>query len=100
MSPSSPMSPVRARNAKSWPAYIKLDQTDNLLNPTTGYRAQLSVTPAHTFSGSHLTFATNLLSGSTYWALGAEQRAILAGKLALGSLDGAALSQRPFHQRV
>lgn len=82
------------------PAYINLDQTDNLLNPTTGYRAQLGVTPAHTFSGSHLTFVTNLLSGSTYWALGAEQRAILAGKLALGSLDGAPLAQLPADQRV
>src|SRR5712671_6037355 len=82
------------------PAYIKLDQTDNLLNPTTGYRAQLSVTPARTFSGSRLTFATNLLAGSTYWALGDEQRAILAGKLALGSLDGAPLFQLPADQRI
>jgi hypothetical protein len=30
------------------PVYIKLDATDNLLNPTTGYRAQIAVTPAHT----------------------------------------------------
>ena len=82
------------------PAYIKLDSTDNLLNPTTGYRAQLSVTPAHTFSGSNLTFVTSLISGSTYWALGAEERAILAGKLALGSLDGAPLSQLPSDQRI
>jgi len=82
------------------PAYLKLDHTDNLLNPTTGYRAQLSLTPAHTFSGSHLTFATNLLSGSTYWALGAEDRAILAGKIAFGSLDGASLSQLPSDQRI
>src|SRR6516164_11468730 len=78
----------------------KLDTTDNLLNPTTGYRAQLNVTPAHTFSGSHLTFSTNLLSGSTYWVLGPEQRAVLAGKLALGSLDGAPLSQLPSDQRI
>ena len=82
------------------PAYVKLDTTDNLLNPTTGYRAQLNVTPAHTFSGSHLTFSTNLLSGSTYWVLGPEQRAVLAGKLALGSLDGAPLSQLPSDQRI
>jgi translocation and assembly module TamA len=82
------------------PAYAKLDTTDNLLNPTTGYRAQLNVTPAHTFSGSHLTFSTNMLSGSTYWALGPEQRAILAGKLALGSLAGAPLSQLPSDQRI
>jgi translocation and assembly module TamA len=82
------------------PAYVKLDETDNLLNPTTGYRAQLSVTPAHTFSGSHLTFSTNLLSGSTYWAPGAEQRTILAGRLALASLDGAPLLQLPSDQRI
>jgi translocation and assembly module TamA len=82
------------------PAYIKLDETDDLLNPTTGYRAQLGVTPAHTFSGSHLTFVTNLLSGSTYWPMGLEQRAILAGKLAFGTLDGAPLSQLPADQRI
>ena len=82
------------------PAYVKLDQTDNLLNPTNGYRAQLNVTPARTFSGSHLTFVTNLLSGSTYWPLGREQRTILAGKLGLGSLDGAQLSQLPADQRI
>jgi translocation and assembly module TamA len=82
------------------PAYVKLDQTDDLLNPTAGYRAQLSTTPARTFSGSHLTFVTNLLSGSTYWPLGSEQRTVLAGKLALGSLDGAQLSQLPADQRI
>ncbi len=31
------------------PAYVKLDTTDNLLSPSRGWRAQLSVTPAHTF---------------------------------------------------
>ncbi|SRR6266851_3602361 len=82
------------------PAYVKLDKTDNLLNPTTGYRAQLAVTPARTFSGSNLTFVTNLLSGSTYWGLGSEQRTILAGKLALGSLVGAPLSPLPADQRI
>jgi translocation and assembly module TamA len=82
------------------PAYVKIDETDNLLNPTTGYRAQLNVTPAHTFSGSHLTFSTNLLSGSTYWAILPDERVVLAGKLALGSLDGAPLSQLPSDQRI
>ncbi len=82
------------------PAYVKLDMTDSLLDPTTGHRAQLVVTPAHTFSGSNLTFVTSLISGSTYWALGSEQRSILAGKLALGSLNGAPLLQLPADQRI
>jgi translocation and assembly module TamA len=96
----TPMTGTQHYELAGLPAYIKLDETDNLLNPTTGYRAQFNVTPAHTFSGSHLTFSTNLLSGSTYWALGSEQRAVLAGKLALGSLDGAPLSQLPSDQRI
>ena len=96
----TPMTGTQHYELAGLPAYVKLDETDNLLNPTTGYRAQLNVTPAHTFSGSHLTFSTNLLSGSTYWALDSEQRAVLAGKLALGSLDGAALSQLPSDQRI
>jgi translocation and assembly module TamA len=82
------------------PAYLKLDETDNLLNPTSGYRAQLSVTPAHTLSGPTLTFVSNLAAGSTYWSPGPEQRATLAGKLALASLDGAPLAPLPADQRI
>ena len=82
------------------PAYLKLDQTDNLLNPTRGYRAELSVTPAHTFSSPNLTFVTSLISGSTYWALGSEERVVLAGRAALASLDGAPLLELPADQRI
>jgi translocation and assembly module TamA len=96
----TPMTGTQRYELAGLPAYLKLDTTDNLLNPTTGYRAQLNVTPTHTFSGSNLTFVSSLISGSTYWALGSEERAILAGKLALGSLDGAPLSQLPSDQRI
>jgi translocation and assembly module TamA len=82
------------------PAYVKLDTTDNLLSPTRGWRAQLSVTPAHIFSSPSLTYVTNLLSASTYWKVDAEGRAILAGRVALGSLDGAPLSPLPADQRI
>jgi translocation and assembly module TamA len=96
----TPMTGTQHYQLAGLPAYLKLDKTTDLLNPTAGYRAQLNVTPAHTFSGSHLTFSTNLLSGSTYWALDSEDRTILAGRLALGSLDGASLSQLPSDQRI
>ncbi len=82
------------------PAYVKLDTTDNLLSPSQGWRAQLSVTPAHTFSSPNLNFVTNLLSASTYWQVGAQGRTILAGRVALGSLDGASLLQLPADQRI
>ena len=82
------------------PAYLKLDTTDNLLSPTRGWRAQLSVTPAHIFSTPSATYVTSLLSASTYWKVDASGRAILAGKAALGTLDGAPLASLPADQRI
>jgi translocation and assembly module TamA len=82
------------------PAYVKLDTTDNLLNPTRGYRAQLSVTPTHIFSIPALNFVSNQVSVSTYRQIGDAGRAILAGRVALASLDGAPLSPLPADQRI
>ena len=98
--PTTAAAPTQHYSLIGIPAYLKLDETDNLLNPTRGYRAQLSVTPAHTVSGPNLTFVSNLVSGSTYWGLGQDQRAILAGKLAVASIDGAALFPLPSDQRI
>jgi translocation and assembly module TamA len=82
------------------PAYLKLDATDNLLNPTQGWRALLSVTPAHTISSPNLTFVTNLVSASAYWPVVSGDRAVLAGQAALTSLDGAPLAELPADQKI
>ncbi|HTV46576.1 MAG TPA: BamA/TamA family outer membrane protein [Stellaceae bacterium] len=82
------------------PAYIKFDTTDNLLSPTRGWRAQLSVTPAHILSSPSETFVTNYLSASSYWQVGAQGRTVLAGRVALASLDGAPLGGVPADQRI
>jgi translocation and assembly module TamA len=80
------------------PAYVKIDTTDNLLSPTRGYRAQLSLTPSHIFASPDVNYVTSLVSASTYWQV--DKRAILAGRLALASLDGATLFQLPADQRI
>jgi translocation and assembly module TamA len=82
------------------PGYLKIDTTDNLLSPTRGYRAELSVTPAHIFSSADLNYVTTLVSASTYLALGANQRAVLAGRAAVATLDGPALFELPADQRI
>ena len=82
------------------PAYLKIDTTNNLLSPTRGYRAQLSVTPTHLFSLPDLDYVTNLLSASTYLPLGADERAVLAGRVQFASLDGAPLLELPADQRL
>jgi translocation and assembly module TamA len=82
------------------PGYLRIDTTDNLLAPTHGYRAQLSVTPAHIFSSPNLTYVTNLVSASTYWQLGQNDRTVLAGRAQFASLDGPPLLELPADQRI
>lgn len=83
------------------PGYIKIDTTDNLLAPTRGWRAQLSVTPTHIFSSADLNYVSSLVSGSGYWRIGGDNgRTILAARAALASLDGAPLAQVPADQRI
>jgi hypothetical protein len=48
--PFTASAPSQHYSLISLPAYLKLDETDDLLNPTRGYRAQLAVAPAHTVS--------------------------------------------------
>jgi translocation and assembly module TamA len=70
------------------------------LSPTHGYRAELSVTPSHIFSAADLNYVTSLVSASTYWQLGDNGRAVLAGRAQLASLDGASLLALPADQRI
>ncbi|WP_409065480.1 autotransporter assembly complex protein TamA [Agrobacterium vitis] len=66
--------------------YVR-DTRDNKMNPTTGYRATLSAAPSYEFLGSTV-FSNFEGSISGYYGLGAEDRVVLAGKLAVGTLFG------------
>ena len=61
------------------PAYLKIDTTDNLLSPTRGYRAELSVTPSHIFSSADLNYVIepgvgqHLLAARRQWARGSRR---------------------------
>jgi translocation and assembly module TamA len=82
------------------PGYLKLDTTDNLLNPTRGWRALVSVTPAHMITSPDLSFVTSLVTASTYWSVAPDDRAVLAAQLSTSSLDGAPLAELPADQRI
>jgi translocation and assembly module TamA len=82
------------------PAYLKLDATDNLLNPTQGWRVLFSMTPAHTISSPNLTFVTSLVSASAYWPVLTDDRAVLAAQTAFASLAGAPLAELPADQKI
>lgn len=77
--------------------YVR-DTRDNRLNPTTGTRLSLLVEPAHEINGA-ATFVKFRAEATAYRALDAEKRFVAAGRLAAGSIYGAALSAIPANRR-
>ena len=82
------------------PMYLKLDKSDDLLNPTRGYRARFDLTPYQSFSGPNLTFVSGRLWGSTYQRLSDSDRYIIALSAALSSIGGPSLDQIPADKRI
>ena len=82
------------------PLYLKLDKSDDLLNPTRGYRGRLDLSPYQSFSGPNLTFVSGQLRGSTYQRLTDDDRYIIAVSAALSSLAGPGLDSIPADKRI
>jgi translocation and assembly module TamA len=82
------------------PLYLKLDNSDDLLDPTRGYRAQVNLVPYQSFSGQNLTFAFGRISASTYQRLDDSDRYIVAASAAMSSIGGASLAELPADKRI
>lgn len=78
--------------------YVR-DTRDNKLNPTEGYRAMINAKPSYeNYRGTFFSSFEGAITG--YQALGAEDRLVLAGKLAAGTIiGGSELSDIPATRR-
>lgn len=81
------------------PVSVNYDSTDNLLDPTKGFRVIASATPYAGFLGSDPSIFVAKAQGSTYYALDDEARYILAGRIGFGSISGANLDEIPANIR-
>ncbi|ODT05434.1 MAG: hypothetical protein ABS58_15650 [Mesorhizobium sp. SCN 65-20] len=82
----------------STPLQYVYDNRDDKLNPTRGFRALAYAEPTYdALSGN--AFVKLKGEGSTYYGLGADNRFILAGRGALGSILGASLQEVPADRR-
>ena len=81
----------------SLPITLKFDNTDNLFEPTRGFRAAATVTPTESLGGQsgNATFVTMQASGSTYIDLSGDGRSIVALRALIGSIQGASQFQLP-----
>lgn len=80
------------------PLGMKYDASNDLLNPTEGYRLTAALTPWFPMGGDTTrSFVEARATGTAYWGLGDDT--VLAGRLALGSITGATLAAIPPHKR-
>ncbi len=70
------------------PSSLSYDGSDDLLNPTRGYRLAARISPELSLQGSAFGYVKAQLDGSTYLPIGG--RTVIAGRARLGSIMGAA----------
>ena len=68
------------------PGQIQWDTSDDLLNPSKGYRLKLNVSPEAAVSGGVRPYARTMVEGTIY--IPAGQSLVLAGRLRAGSIFG------------
>ncbi len=81
------------------PLSVTYDSTDSKLDPTRGFRVTASAAGFPTFLGSSLDLVQAKARASAYYALDADQRFVLAGRVGLGAMGGPALDEIPANWR-
>lgn len=80
-------------------AAANYDSTDDLLNPTRGIRVTASVSPYAKAFGSTINLVQSKLQASAYYSIDDDSRYIIAGRINVGSLAGANLTDIPANRR-
>lgn len=79
----------------SFPAYFKLDTTNDLLNPTRGGRLNIDISPYYDTLGTHLSFLKGYASYTHYLRIAAKPSIVLAGRMGVGMMGGAGRDSLP-----
>jgi translocation and assembly module TamA len=81
------------------PLTVTDDQSNDLLNPSQGYRLNATVTPYLRALGSDLTYVQALVTTTRYISLDQNSKYILAMQGVLGATDGTSLTSIPKDHR-
>ena len=80
------------------PATLRYDSRDDILDPTKGVRAALSITPYASFGHGQDGFVVSEFTGSVYFPI-SSRRYILALRTRLGSITGSSTARIPASKR-
>lgn len=68
------------------PTFLGFDTSDNLLNPTKGFRIKANVSPETSVRGAARPYARLMLEGTAYYPVGGS--IVIAGRARVGSIPG------------
>jgi translocation and assembly module TamA len=80
-------------------ASARIDQSNDPIDATRGWRAQLSVAPTQSFGSEPTTYLRNLAQVSAYVPFGERDRVVLAGRLRAGGVFGGEAADIPVRDR-
>ena len=93
--------PSGERNIQLSSVYLsgRLDRTDNVLDPSTGWRADARIVPTFVFGDADSQYLRSVAQIRGYKSLGRNDNIILAGRLRSGNLLGAIIEDVPSNER-
>lgn len=77
------------------PLRYSWDCSDDLLDPSGGYRVKLKIEPSYQLMGQQFIYSINTLTASPYWRLSCRPNIIAAGAITFGSITGPKKSTIP-----
>lgn len=83
----------------SFPVTLRVDRSNDLLNPTRGWRAFAHAEPFFDAGGTGSYFLKTEVGGSHYWPVGDGDRLVIANRVRWGSIVGAARESIPANER-
>ena len=78
---------------------VRFDHSNSVLDPTRGWRADSTAAPTQVFGDESTRYVRLSSQASAYLPFGETDRFVLAGRVHLGSVLGAAISDLPSEQR-
>ena len=79
---------------------VAWDQSDNILDPTRGWRFEARAEPTTSFGDTTLAYLKAQVQGSVYFPFGEGASTVLAGRVKLGAIFGALVSEIPASRRL
>jgi translocation and assembly module TamA len=81
------------------PLHVSYDGTNDLLDPTRGFRTDLLVTPYKQIGGQGSIFSIARITNSAYYDFAGDGRFVAAGRFSLGSVFGSSTADIPADKR-